>query len=117
MEVRIEYPSAFKTPPKLVSNAEGEAVEVILTYEDYQRLLELLEDAYDAALAESLKDEEYTSWEEFKAELDIEQCGGIDWMSYTIEISNAAKREFRRLSREVRRSRRSVFSGTDAYGD
>ena len=41
--------------------------------EDYQRLLELLEDAYDAALAESRKDEEYTSWEEFKAELDAEQ--------------------------------------------
>ena len=68
MEVRIEYPSALKTPPKVVSNVEGETVEVILTYEDYQRLLELLEDAYDAALAESRRDEEYTSWEEFKNE-------------------------------------------------
>jgi len=44
-----------------VSNAEGEMVEVILTYEDYQRLLELLEEAYDAALVESQKNEEYTS--------------------------------------------------------
>ena len=33
MAVRIEYLSVFKTPPKLVSNAEGETVEVILTYE------------------------------------------------------------------------------------
>ncbi len=72
MEVRTEYLSVFKTPPKLVSNVEGETVEVILTYEDYQRLLELLEDAYDVALAESRKDEEYTSWEKFKAELDVE---------------------------------------------
>ena len=59
--VRIEYPSLFKNAPKLVSNAEGEMVEVILTYEDYQRLLELLEEAYDAALVESQKNEEYTS--------------------------------------------------------
>ncbi|MBC8234651.1 hypothetical protein H8E77_34340 [bacterium] len=72
MEVKIEYPPALKTPPKVVSNAEGETVEVILTYEDYQRLLELLEDTYDAALAESRKDEEYTCWEEFKMELDAE---------------------------------------------
>ena len=67
MKVEIKYPSALKTPPKVVNNAEGEAVEVILTYEDYQHLLELLEDAYDAALAEFRKDEEYISWEDFKA--------------------------------------------------
>ena len=75
MKTGIEYPSALKTPPKVVSNAEGTMVEVILTYEDYQRLLELLEERYDCALAESRKDERYTSWEEFKAELDAEQGG------------------------------------------
>ena len=50
MNTKIEYPSTLRTPPKTVNNAEGETVEVILTYEDYQHLLELLEEVSDAAL-------------------------------------------------------------------
>ena len=75
MRTELKPPLAFRTPPKVVSNAEGEKVEVILNYEDYQLLLELLDEAYDAALAESRKGEGYSSWEEFKAELDTEQGG------------------------------------------
>lgn len=76
MKTGIEYPAVLKRPPKVVSSAEGETVEVILSYEDYQHLLELVEDAYDAALAASRRDEEYTSWEEFKAELDADRATG-----------------------------------------
>jgi hypothetical protein len=72
----IDYPSVLKTPPKVVNDVAGKTVEVIMAYEDYQHLLELLEEAYDAALAESRKDEEYTSWEEFKAELHAERTVG-----------------------------------------
>ena len=74
MKTELEYPSALKTPPKVVNNAEGEAVEVILSYEDYECLLELLEEAYDAALAESRKDETYTNWKDFKAEANDLFC-------------------------------------------
>ena len=41
---------------------------MILSCEDYLRLIEILEDAYDAALIKLRENEEYTSWGDFKAE-------------------------------------------------
>lgn len=66
----LTYLFDFKTPPKIVTDASGKKVEVILSYEDYLHLIEILEDAYDAALIKLRENEEYTSWEDFKAEMD-----------------------------------------------
>ena len=52
--------------PQFITNSNGDKTAVILTLDDYQTLLEDLEDL--AAIAE-LKDEDTVPWEQVKKEL------------------------------------------------
>ncbi len=54
------------TQPQFITNSNGDKTAVILTLEDYQDLMEDLEDL--AAIAE-LRDEETIPWEQVKKEL------------------------------------------------
>lgn len=54
------------TQPQFITNSNGDKTAVILTLEDYQELMEDLEDL--AAIAE-LRDEETIPWEQVKKEL------------------------------------------------
>jgi hypothetical protein len=69
----LEYPNqkgdTMTTKPKFVYDESGNRVEVILAIQDYQAMLEMVEDAEDSAIFDERRHEETIPWETVKAKL------------------------------------------------
>jgi predicted DNA-binding protein (UPF0251 family) len=58
--------------PQFITDENGKQLSVILSLEEYETVLNRLEDFQDIEDARAVKDEPTVSWETFKAELELE---------------------------------------------
>jgi len=71
-KLELKEHAAMTLHPQFITDENGKHLSVILSLEEYETLLNRLEDFQDIEDARAVKDEPTVSWETIKAEMELE---------------------------------------------